>query len=197
MKSKLLGMLHLSGCQHEFSWPRRWPDGDFYQVCLVCGEEYKYDWKSMRRLERITETRPATQLLRREGSVVRVGKRSRARKLSWVPRARRVKVSGSGILYRRTGTAAWLRGSIDNISSSGVLFRCKETLPENTDVEMFLEMPSEISGQKNSRVLARGMIVRCETAPKGKHSMAAGIWDYNFVHDEQQAEKATGQETAK
>src|SRR5581483_1252903 len=109
MASKLLGMLRLGGCQHEFSWPRRWPDGDFYQVCLLCGEEYKYDWNSMRRMERITEARPATQLLRREGSVVRVGKRMRSKKLSWVPRARRVKVAGSEILYRRAGAAGWQR----------------------------------------------------------------------------------------
>lgn len=191
MASKLLGMLRLSGCQHEFSWPRRWPDGDFYQVCLVCGEEYKYDWNSMRRLERITEARPATQLLRREGSVVRVGKRAKSRKLSWVPRARRVKVSGSAVLYRRAGAAGWQRGVIENISSSGVFFHCKETVPENTDVEMFLEMPSEITGQKNSRVLARGMIVRCETPENGKHGMAAGIWDYHFVHEEEEEAPST------
>jgi len=190
MTSKLLDMLRLRGCQHEFSWPRRWPDGDFYQVCLVCGEEYKYDWDSMRRLERITEVRPATQLLRREGSVVRVGKRTRSRKLSWVPRARRVRVTGSAILYRRAGAAGWQRGTIENISSSGVFFHCRETLPENTDLEMFLEMPSEISGQKNSRVLARGMIVRCENAEDDKRGMAAGIWDYHFVHEEAEPEES-------
>jgi len=185
MASKLLGMLHLGGCQHEFSWPRRWPDGEFYQVCLLCGEEYKYDWNSMRRLERITEARPATQLLRREGSVVRVGKRSKGKRLSWVPRARRMKVGGAEILYRRAGAAGWQRGQVENISSSGVFFHCKETLPENTDLEMFLEMPSEITGQPNSRVLARGMIVRCETPEKGQNAMAAGIWDYQLVHDEE------------
>jgi len=54
MGSRLLDLFRLGRCSHEFSWPRRWPDGEYYQVCLLCGEEYKYDWKTMSRLERVT-----------------------------------------------------------------------------------------------------------------------------------------------
>ena len=39
-------------CSHEFLWPRRAADGNYYQVCLLCGTKYKYDWKSMQRMER-------------------------------------------------------------------------------------------------------------------------------------------------
>src|SRR2546427_565247 len=39
-------------CSHEFLWPRRAADGHYYQVCLLCGTKYKYDWKSMQRMER-------------------------------------------------------------------------------------------------------------------------------------------------
>src|SRR6266513_514065 len=39
-------------CSHEFLWPRRAADGHYYQVCLLCGAKYKYDWKSMQRIER-------------------------------------------------------------------------------------------------------------------------------------------------
>src|SRR6184192_1321479 len=39
-------------CSHEFLWPRRAADGHYYQVCLLCGVKYKYDWKSMQRMER-------------------------------------------------------------------------------------------------------------------------------------------------
>jgi len=39
-------------CSHEFLWPRRAADGHYYQVCLLCGAKYKYDWKSMQRMER-------------------------------------------------------------------------------------------------------------------------------------------------
>src|SRR5437667_8737670 len=40
-------------CSHEFLWPRRAADGHYYQVCLLCGAKYKYDWKSMQRIERM------------------------------------------------------------------------------------------------------------------------------------------------
>src|SRR6266699_2603660 len=40
-------------CSHEFLWPRRAADGHYYQACLLCGAKYKYDWKSMQRIERV------------------------------------------------------------------------------------------------------------------------------------------------
>src|SRR3989454_4155181 len=40
-------------CSHEFLWPRRAADGHYYQVCLLCSAKYKYDWKSMQRIERM------------------------------------------------------------------------------------------------------------------------------------------------
>ncbi len=186
-------MLHLKGCAHEFSWPRRWPDGDFYQVCLVCGEEYKYDWKSMRRLEKITEARPAQHLLRRQGAVVR-GKEHH-KQLSWTPRARRIRIEAKEILFREKGAKGWQRGDVENISSSGVYFKCAEVLPDNTELEMFLEMPTEISGQKDSRVIARGMVVRAEppAAPDAKAGIAAGIWDYRFVHRKPNPEQSAAE----
>ena len=53
MAQKLMDVLRLGRCSHEFSWPRRQDDGDYYQVCLLCAAEYKYDWKTMRRTERL------------------------------------------------------------------------------------------------------------------------------------------------
>jgi hypothetical protein len=38
-------------CFHKFLWPRRAKDGQYYQSCLLCGAEYAYDWKNMRRIE--------------------------------------------------------------------------------------------------------------------------------------------------
>src|SRR3989449_2065331 len=40
-------------CSHEFLWPRRAADGHYYQVCLLCSAKYKYDWKTMQRIERM------------------------------------------------------------------------------------------------------------------------------------------------
>ncbi len=41
------------GCAHRFSWPRIDDDGRHYQVCLICGTAYEYDWKMMRRTRRL------------------------------------------------------------------------------------------------------------------------------------------------
>ncbi|HUK26370.1 MAG TPA: hypothetical protein VLV49_17450 [Terriglobales bacterium] len=39
-------------CRHQFSWPHTGTHGQYYQVCLVCGAAYDYDWATMRRTRR-------------------------------------------------------------------------------------------------------------------------------------------------
>ena len=39
----------LSSCRHQFAWPRRAENGDYYQLCVHCGAKYMYDWSKMRR----------------------------------------------------------------------------------------------------------------------------------------------------
>jgi hypothetical protein len=36
-------------CRHQFSWPHSGVHGRDYQVCLLCGSTYEYDWTTMRR----------------------------------------------------------------------------------------------------------------------------------------------------
>jgi len=48
----------LGRCSHEFSWPRRGSDGEYYQVCMLCAAEYKYDWATMRRTQRLEHAKP-------------------------------------------------------------------------------------------------------------------------------------------
>src|SRR5512138_862971 len=79
-KTKLLSLIPFGGCAHEFSLPRRWPDGEYYQVCLLCGAEYRYDWKSMKRIERL----PADSGMKRVAP-------SGRKKPTWSPRARRLR----------------------------------------------------------------------------------------------------------
>src|ERR1035437_6073831 len=40
----------LSSCRHQFAWPRRAENGDYYQLCVHCGAKYLDDWGNMRRL---------------------------------------------------------------------------------------------------------------------------------------------------
>ena len=39
-------------CPHRFSWPHS-VHGRDYQVCLICGGTYEYDWATMRRVRRL------------------------------------------------------------------------------------------------------------------------------------------------
>ncbi|HYY69643.1 MAG TPA: hypothetical protein VE734_07915 [Terriglobales bacterium] len=189
MASRLLDLFRLGRCSHEFSWPRRWPDGQYYQVCLVCGDEYRYDWKTMSRLERVSGKGKQGAPARAAG---RDGPGSSEKKPRWSPRARRIKLHDHELKYRAAGTTAWHCGAVENVSQTGVLFRAGEVLPENTELELIMEMPPEITGQEHAQVIARGMVVRTVPAEsnKGKPAMAAGIWDYRVLHDKENPEAA-------
>ena len=175
MPQKLLDVLMLGRCSHEFSWPRRAGDGSYYQVCLVCAAEYKYDGTTMRRIERVetagASSEPATR------------RRAHSNKPSWVPRARRLKLD-TPVRYRVKNLGTWAEGVIENISQSGVLFQGSEQLPVNALVEMVFEMPEEISGQKNSNVLCQARIIRSKDAKDSATGvgLAAAILDYKFIH---------------
>jgi hypothetical protein len=176
MAQKLMDVLMLGRCSHEFSWPRRAADGHYYQVCLLCAVEYKYDWKTMRRIERVN---------RAEGELSTTTRRSRshAKKPTWVPRARRLKLE-TPVRYRVKNLGGWFDGIIENLSQSGLLFEGPQQLPDNTLVEMVFEMPEEISGQKNSSVLCQGRIIRAKEGRDTTESgtLAASILDYKFLH---------------
>ena len=164
----------LGRCSHEFSWPRRAADGDYYQVCLLCAAEYKYDWQTMRRTERVDRNGESATSTRR---------RSTHKRPTWVPRARRLKLDAP-LRYRVKNLGTWTEGMIENLSQSGVLLCGSQNLPENTLIEMVFEMPEEISGQKNSSVLCQGRVIRSKEDAKagGSFSLAVSILDYKFVH---------------
>jgi hypothetical protein len=190
MPQKLLDVLMLGRCSHEFSWPRRGSDGDFYQVCLVCAAEYKYDWKTMRRTERVEPTPQDAS----EPSHIR-RRSSHTRKPTWVPRARRLKLD-TPVRYRVKNLGSWYEGVISNLSQSGVLLQGPQRFPNNTLVEMVFEMPEEISGQKNSTVLCQGRIIRTKEAQETQRDaettgLAASILDYKFVHSRSASNKET------
>jgi PilZ domain-containing protein len=174
MPQKLMNVLMLGRCSHEFSWPRRTANGDYYQVCLLCAAAYEYDWKTMRRGSRVETPVAETAAVRR---------RSAQKQPTWVPRARRLKLD-IPIRYRVKNLSTWYEGMVANISHSGVLFHGPQQLPNNALVEMVFEMPEEISGQKNSNVLCQGRLIRSKQANDTEDSfgLAASILDYKFLH---------------
>jgi hypothetical protein len=176
---QLMDVFMLGRCSHEFSWPRRAADGQYYQVCLLCAAEYSYDWTTMRRTQRVdrgdSAAAPETTTARRS--------RGRSRKPSWVPRARRLKLD-TPVRYRVKNLGSWYEGIIENLSQSGVLLQGPQRFPDNTLVEMVFEMPEEISGQKNSTVLCQGRITRTKDLKEKAEQtgLAASILDYKFLH---------------
>lgn len=178
-KTKLLDLIPFAGCAHEFSWPRRWPDGEYYQVCLLCGAEYRYDWKTMRRTERLP---------------VEAGARPRfvvaeKKKPTWSPRARRLHLEIE-LKYRARSAAQWHSGTIQNISQSGVLFRGAGEVCGD-EVEMIFEMPKEIAGQEGRKVLCSGCIVRSPGAADadGLFNYAVSIRYYKFLAREHEGHR--------
>jgi hypothetical protein len=173
MPHKLLDVFMLGCCSHEFSWPRRGADGNYYQVCPLCAAEYKYDWTMMRRTETV-EHKPETVIRRSH---------TREMRPSWVARARRLKLD-IPLRYRVNKTSSWYEGMIENISQSGVLFSGTQGLPLNALIEMVFEMPEEISGQRNSNVVCQGRVMRAKDTVElevGKVGLAASIVDYKFI----------------
>ena len=150
MPQKIMDVLMLGRCSHEFSWPRRGADGDYYQVCLLCAAEYKYDWTTMRRVERVEHAKHDA-LIRRT--------HTREKRPSWTPRARRLKLDAA-LRYRVNSTSTWYEGVIENLSQTGLLFRGPQALPVNALIEMIFEMPEEISGQQNRNVVCQGRVIR-------------------------------------
>jgi len=181
MAQKILDVLMLGRCSHEFSWPRRGADGDYYQVCLLCAAEYKYDWTTMRRTERVEHAKPETGIRRSH---------TREKRPSWTPRARRLKLDVE-LRYRVNSTSTWYEGTIENLSQTGLLFQGPQPLPVNALIEMVFEMPEEISGQKNRNVVCQGRVIRSrdkqakekqESEAESTGLLAASIVDYKFIH---------------
>ena len=115
-------------CSHQFSWPRRWRDGNYYQVCVRCGAEYLYDWDSMQRAGRfereLDSPEPDTS----------------KKAASWRPRARRISVEVQ-IQFREPGSEEWHPGVIRNVSETGVLIFAEGLLPAGAEVELKFVMP--------------------------------------------------------
>jgi hypothetical protein len=61
--------------------------------------------------------------------------------------------------YRLNGESKWWKGTTENISRSGVLFRGEEFAEPNTPLEMSFVLPQEIFGARPAEVLCKGTVV--------------------------------------
>jgi PilZ domain len=73
---------------------------------------------------------------------------------------------------------------LQNISESGILLESHPPIPEGASLEMIFEIPQEITGPPNSRVLCRGEVVRCVAAKSGIPLVGVAILRYRFPLEE-------------
>lgn len=86
------------------------------------------------------------------------------------------------VRYRRAGEAAWLAGTTENISRSGVLFHADRPLDVNTPIEISIAMPAVAPASAPAEVRCQGHIVRIATPPSEEPQtlMAAAFSDFKF-----------------
>jgi hypothetical protein len=85
--------------------------------------------------------------------------------------------------YRRSGESKWWKGTTENISRSGVLFRGEEFAEPNTPLEMSFVLPEEIFGVRPAEVVCKGTVVWSER-PKGAGAfpaLASTISHYRLI----------------
>ena len=76
-----------------------------------------------------------------------------------IPRAERYNYQRE-IHFRRVGDEAWSKGTIMNISRSGVLFHAGRKVEPPVLVELRFELPKQMSRAKGARASGRAVIVR-------------------------------------
>lgn len=166
----------LFSCRHQFSWPRRAENGDYYQVCVHCGTEYRYDWSKMRRTEQVSvEERAAAS--EKKVPIRRCGK-----KTAWTPRERRLRHQVT-VQFRVVGSKMWHEGTTENISKSGILFQSDETFQEGVGLELVFEMPKELTGDEPAPVLCKCTVARVTSPQKEPttYQIACSVADYEFM----------------
>jgi hypothetical protein len=177
----------LFDCRHQFSWPRRDENGNYYQLCVMCGTKYQYDWTRMRRLDPVDDTpkrEDPNSTIRRCG-----------RKNAWTPRERRLRHEVP-LLFRVKGTEEWSEGKTENISRSGVLFRSPLSLEAHTKLELKFEMPKELTGESSAEVVCQASVRRVTANPGSKKqpatfNVACAVAGYDFAGQKAQTEEGT------
>ena len=96
------------------------------------------------------------------------------------------------VRYRPRGTRRWYAGRTDNISCSGVLFRCRQRLKQYEPVEVMLPLPSDGTTLGPMSVVFGGYIARVsEPERSGRRiGLAAAFLDFRFVAGAEEAEGA-------
>jgi two-component system, cell cycle sensor histidine kinase and response regulator CckA len=107
-------------------------------------------------------------------------------RLSCILRAKRFNLQ-LPLKYRPLGQAAWSKGTTENISRSGMLFRAEEAIQPHVQLEINLVLPSEITGLSTAEAVCTSEVVRAVHSPPATMgpAIAAKILRYEFPHGTQ------------
>ena len=62
--------------------------------------------------------------------------------------------------YRLTGEGTWRSGTVENISSKGVLFHTEHPVELHSSIEVVVNVTGSLGGGHGSKMVSRGKIVR-------------------------------------
>ena len=97
------------------------------------------------------------------------------------PRAQRFPIHVS-VQYHECDKRDWHEGITINISRTGILFQADQDIAPQTELELRVLFPAEITGSSPMNVLCWGPVVRkAAGAPPGSSLIAAAIQRYRFT----------------
>jgi hypothetical protein len=87
------------------------------------------------------------------------------------------------VYFRQPHSPAWLEGTTENISYTGVLFRSAHPLVPDTSLELRLQLAVGPKLSRASEIRCKGAVVRVEqtNAPENPVALAVSIRDYRIV----------------
>ena len=62
--------------------------------------------------------------------------------------------------YRIVGEGRWYVGTVDNMSSTGVLFHGERTVGVDSSIEVTVNVPGSLAAGHSSKMVSRGKVIR-------------------------------------
>lgn len=87
--------------------------------------------------------------------------------------------------YRVIGEDRWYVGTVDNMSSTGVLFHGERVIGVDSSVEVTVNIPGSLAAGHSSKMVSRGRIVRVsrDDIDPGYAVMAAELYRLRILRD--------------
>lgn len=87
--------------------------------------------------------------------------------------------------YRIVGENRWYVGTVDNMSSTGVLFHGERAVGVNSSIEVTVNVPGSLAAGHSSKMVSRGKVVRVSSAEFESDPilMAAELYRLRILRD--------------